>query len=254
MNSLKDYGLLPTDTVTALLHDVDNNIDQEKFFKDAEELLLKLGDVVRSEVIPNLEQYDGRWHPSGFMVYALGAHPELGSLRFHIWPKNLRRRLIKGRGEMNDIYDGDIHNHAWNITSLVMEYYSDNFYDIKTVDEGNLTDKEVNDKGLYRVFNVRYGEDARQGLMTDGKVVEAVITKQREARKGDIHTIDTSIFHAPTIPVDVLGSTLVFDSFRLHANGPDILIGGTTDPIFDARREVSKEDAILAKNQLLASE
>ena len=247
MNSLKEYGILPTDTATALLHADDSRISPEQFFSESKELLGKLSEVVREEVIPHLEDYEGRWHPSGFMVYALGVHPKLGNLRFHIWPKNLRRRLIKGRGAMGDIYDGDIHNHAWNIVSFVMEYYSDNFYELKDA----TTPYNESNSSLFRVFNVKYGENAEQGLVTEGRCVEASLSKQRVANRGDIHTINTSIFHAPTIPDDMLGSTLVLDSFRVHTEGPDILIGGTTDPIYDTRRTIPKDDAILARNQLL---
>jgi hypothetical protein len=237
-----------TDSATSLLHKEISPISDAQFFLQSSQLLQKLEPTVRNDIIPNLEDYDGRWHPSGFMVYALGMHPQLGSLRLHIWPKNLRRRLVKGRGKMGEIYDGDIHNHAWNISSLTMQYYKDNLYQVEGVESSS--EQDFNDRGLFRVFNVSYQKDARQALVTNGKVVKATITDQREASNGDIiHTAHTHIFHSPTIPEDTLGATLVFDSARMTPDGPDILIGGSTEPIYDTRRSVTRSDAELVKLQ-----
>lgn len=250
MNSLSQYGISPTDSATSLLHTGLSVLRNEEFFAQAKELLQKLYLPVEDEIIPHLDDYDGRWHPSGFMVYALGTHPQLGNLRLHIWPQNLRRRLLKGREKMGDIYDGDIHNHAWDITSITMTHYRDNLYKVERVGDSGMDDAEFDAKGLFRIFNVSYQENARQSLVTNGAVASATVIEARETQRGDIlNTAHTTVFHSPVIADDLFGCTLVFDSIRMTPGGPDILIGGSTDPIYDTRRPVSVEDATLAKNQ-----
>ena len=250
MNSLSKYGISPTDSATSLLHTGLSVLKNEEFFVQAKALLQDLQLPVEEEILPHLEKYDGRWHPSGFMVYALGTHPQLGDLRLHIWPQNLRRRLLKGREKMGDIYDGDIHNHAWDITSITMTHYRDNLYKVERVADSDIDDAEFHAKGFFRIFNVSYQENARQSLVTNGVVVSANVIETRETQRGDIlNTMHTTVFHAPIIADDMFGCTLVFDSIRMTPDGPDILIGGSTDPIYDTRRPVSAEDAILVKNQ-----
>jgi hypothetical protein len=242
----------PTEkALTALQHEIRTEVDGDKFSADASVLLRTLAPLVMSEIVPELELYYGRWHPSGLMVYVLGTHKDLGILRFHVWPKGLRKRIKKGLGQMGNIFDGDIHNHAWYITSLAMKYYSDDIYNVLPVNELNLTDAEVIERELYRVFNVTYEENVRQALTPNGSYVTAIVSQSRVTHKGDIHTIAPGIYHAPTVPFEMLGSTLVFDSFRA-TDGPDILIRGANEPIYDTRQTISKEEAILAKNQLLS--
>lgn len=250
MSTLARYNIQPSNDATALLHNRQNVLSAAEFFSRAPKLLDQLGNVVAAEIIPNLEHYRGRWHPTGFMAYPLGVHPQLGDLRLHIWPKGLRQRRLIGKGPMGEIHDGDIHDHSWNIVSLVMEFYSDNFYDVSSVPGESLLEQK--DSSRFRVYNVTYAKNGRQGLATSGNCVEAGVKDVRAARRGDFHTIDAGVFHAPTIPEDKLGATLVFSSPRVATSGPDILIAGTKDPIFDIRRVITTAEARLAKSQLTA--
>lgn len=244
---LNEKGIYLVDSTAPMLHVEKNNISEKDFFSQTKKLLAELAPLVRNEVVPHLESFEGRWHPSGFMVYPLGTHPVLGTLRFHIWPKGLRRRVLKGRGDMGYVYDGDIHNHAWNLTSLALEYYQDIIFEVNDTPEQGLSDKQVNKNDQwFRVFNVHYSQDVRQSLRTDGRSVYVEMKEQRYAQKGEMHTIKVGVYHAPNIPENLLGATLVFDSFRL-ASGPDVLIGGNQDPIFDRRLPVSHDDALIAK-------
>lgn len=259
MNTLTNYGIMPKlengesteNALTSLLHNEKSTIEPAEFYAESCKLLMVLGDVVMSEIVPELEEYYGRWHPSGFMVYQLGSHDKLGLLRLHIWPEGLRRRAIKGVGRLGDIYDGDIHNHAWNLSSLALRYYCDNMYEVTDINEIDLTNEEIIERELFRVYNVTYEENVSQALTPNGRIVKAEISQQRVANQGEIHTIAPGLFHSPTIPISRLGSTLVLDSFRV-IDGPDILVRGTNDPIRDTRQTISKDEAILAKNQLLA--
>ncbi len=67
-----------------------------EFFERASIMLDELSVPVLDNINPILENYSGRWNPMGFMVLPLGSHPELGILRLHIWPRNLRKLTPKG--------------------------------------------------------------------------------------------------------------------------------------------------------------
>src|SRR2546428_843658 len=110
MISLARWGVVPTGTSTLLHGEEVRAVAKDVFFSRACERLWELRDVVMTRVARSLDECFGTWHPSGFMAYPLGEHPEIGSLRLHVWPEGLRRRVTKGRGPMGDIYDGDIHN------------------------------------------------------------------------------------------------------------------------------------------------
>ena len=219
------------------------------FYDAALGLLPELANVVRDEVVGSLEQYSGTWHPTGFMVFPLGAHPRLGSLRFHVWPAGLRRREPKGRGRLGEIFDGDIHDHAWGVASIVLTSYRDAFYDVVGVEQ------EVGplDADRFRLFTVAYGARARNALTTDGSCVNATIVERRSVSQGEFHTIDPGRFHAPTIRDEELGATLVFSSPRIQASGPHVLIGGGTEPIVGHRVAIAAEDAAEARSQLTQS-
>lgn len=42
------------------------------FFEQATDLLEPLRDVIAADVIPHLDEQNGRWHPSGYLVAQLG--------------------------------------------------------------------------------------------------------------------------------------------------------------------------------------
>lgn len=74
-----------------------------RFFDQAYALLEKAEPIVLDGVVPNLEQYSGRWNPGGFMVFPLGVHEVLGSLRLHVYPRGIPRETDQGP---------NIHNHG----------------------------------------------------------------------------------------------------------------------------------------------
>ncbi|MGN6257678.1 MAG: hypothetical protein ACTHN3_08020 [Solirubrobacterales bacterium] len=212
-------------------------------------MLPDLADVVLEQLVPMLDEVEGRWHPTGFMVFPLGAHPELGTLRFHVWPAGFRRREPKGRGWLGEIFDGDIHDHAWSVASHVLLAYEDAFFDVEPAEseEGPLS------PDLFRLFTVAYGDNAHNALTTDGSCVVATPTERRSYRHDEFHTVDVGQFHAPTIPDERLGATLVFSSPRRQEEGPYVLIGGETKPIVGNRRAVTKQEAREARAQIQAA-
>jgi hypothetical protein len=255
MSSLEKFGIT-LDGAKILQHSDTNELSSDEFFERSTQLLEDIEGVVRDEVISDLENQYGRWHPSGFMVYPLGAHPELGGLRLHVWPQGLRQRKVEGLGWLDDeqICDGDIHNHAWHISSRVLSgQYSDNMYEVNSsgLEPGSLTDYDVAMKGLLHVFQVKYRTDTTpEFLQATGAYVTADITSRRQVNAGNIHLIEAGPFHAPTIAEDQLSATLVFNSHRVSAGGPDILVAGSSRPILGGRVDVSIEEAEEARAQI----
>lgn len=255
MRALEELGIYQAGA-SALQHSGGCQVSGEEFFEKANDLLAKLDVRVVEDYVPNLVNEYGRWHPSGFMVYPVGIHRELGALRFHIWPKDLRQKELKGLGQLasEGICDGDIHNHAWHIASKVVGgIYSDNFY---KVEAQNLSTEVVDDRlisssGLWHVFRVRYRSPANpEALVASGSVVSAEVESSRSMARGEFHTIEAGPFHAPTIQDDRLCATLVFNSHRVIDAGPDILVRGSSKPIVGNRLDVSIEEAVLAVEQL----
>ena len=247
MRFLAAHGIVPNDR--QLLKRERLTIDSAAFFAGASALLPVLAPVIEEEVVKALPTLQGRWHPTGFMVFPLGAHPDYGTLRLHIWPAGIRHRIIQGRGDLGVIHDGDIHNHAWNIVSLVLTSYHDHIYGVERLacpQEAVLLD----DPEVFRKFSVAYHPGDRQTLVTDGSHVLARTTQRRVLGGGELHTIAAGDYHAPVVPTDAVGATLVFSSPRVMSNGPDVLIGGVGGAIEGARRSVVRDEAHEARDQL----
>lgn len=244
MKYLEQYGVFSADA-GVLLHNDHNEINSSDFFEQSSLLLPKLAEVVGSDIVPNLQEYYGRWHPTGFMVYPLGTHAALGSLRLHVWTKGLRQRDANwNKTKLDDIYDGDIHNHGWNISSLVTAgMYSDNFYTLSSAEKGTEVD-------VFKVFEVDYGGDNPEALVTDGTQVAVSLDSSRKVFAGELHEIEAGPFHAPTVPDNTLGATLVFSSKRIIPTGPQILIANAEGPIVGNRQDITPEEKNLAKEQL----
>lgn len=214
----------------------------EYFFEYAEPLLKKLNEVVISEIIPSLEKYSGKWHPLGFMVFPLGIHNELGSLRLHIWPEGKRVKIDGGSG---------IHNHGWYIASYVVAgTYSDERYRIKEVADKIMPNEQL-PKDLLRVFQATKRSGLPDALTTDGSVVKIVSSDKIEMTAGKIHKLEPKVFHLPTISDYQLAVTLVLDSPSL-GDKPKILIQrDSVEPIYNPRPKIKEKDAIRAKEQIL---
>lgn len=124
MASLEYFGVQPVDQ-TLSTHGTWSEISPDDFHARSSELLTDLAMTVRSDVIPHLELYPARLHPSGFSVQLLGTHPLLGDLRLRVYPPDmaeLREPLGMGKVDTDvngyPIYDGAIHEHSWGVTGL----------------------------------------------------------------------------------------------------------------------------------------
>lgn len=244
MNTLQSFDITPP-AASASLQQSTEHMPVDAFFEKAIDLLHPIGEVVESEIIPSLAERKGRWHPSGYMVYTLGAHATLGSLRLHIWPEGMRRR------ETRDGAQQDIHDHVLHIASRVMGgVYVDDIYKVERRGR-DISDEQLAQDGLLRVFTFPDDDPSTGMLVTDGRYVKAEAVARRVVPKNDYHTIEAGVFHAPIVAEDSLAATLSFSSPRVNLAGPHILAGGTAEPIKgDRNRIVSPEEAQIVSQQL----
>lgn len=251
MFNLNAFGFHRADR-SVLSHADNSKVDVDAFYRQAMLVLPEIADRVVSDAVSLIDTIYGRWHPTGFMVFPLGVHESLGTLRLHIWPEGVRQRHLKGRGYLGDgIFDGDIHNHMWHISSLSLAFYCDRLFNIERLVEDVPLEKSIDRADLFRVFRVAYSANVPEGLRTTGACVVAHPEINREIPAGQMHQIESGQFHAPTVPSDAFGATLVLNSPRIGNDGPDVLIGGTSEPIIRNRTDVSPDEARRARDQFL---
>ncbi|HTE22299.1 MAG TPA: hypothetical protein VK674_04635 [Candidatus Limnocylindria bacterium] len=251
INSLQKYGFDPSLAERARLHRERNILYADEFYERAGNDLAIYRQIVVGEVIPHLEEYEGNWHPSGFMIFHLGMHPELGSIRLHIWPKGLRMREDRGAGKLGDVYDGDIHDHGWFVIAEALAEYKDTIYKVG-FGPRSFTEEELVTSGLFAVHSVSYFENGLVGLTELPFVgrVRAAPSEQRTIQPTDLHLLTPGQFHAPTIPDDELAATLAINSHR-EIPGPHVLLQGRMQTLLRPRPSVTTEHKLLAKAQLL---
>lgn len=217
-----------------------NVTDARTYFNQAQPLLETISVPVLYEMVPNLENYTGRWHPLGFMVYPLGVHESMGSLRLHVYPRDIKQIIPNGSG---------IHDHAWYLISKVLAgTYTDDRFEID--ETPNQTPGEQLPGDLLRVFRATKTPGKPDALTTDGTIVRASLTEQLVVPAGATHTIEPGVFHLPTIGLNQFAATLVLDSPSLGYK-PRILINRSPDPIINPRPNITTEHALIAKAQIL---
>lgn len=218
----------------------DRLLRASEFFEHASAMLNELAVPVLDNINPILENYTGRWNPMGFMVIPLGTHQELGILRLHIWPKDLRKLTPKGK---------PIHNHAWHLASRILSgVYSDDIYVVRVLEYYPADENQRRERGLMRVFSIGFG-DTGGILETDGSCVKVVLDEHRIVNAGEHHLIEQGVFHRTTIAHDKFVATLVFDSPTLASSKSQILIDGPADPITEQRELITAEDVATVKHQ-----
>jgi hypothetical protein len=248
MGSLSDHGVRPFSRSFSARPEISHQallqISGDDFIKMSRETLQNLFRPVVTEVIPGLEGIPGSWHPSGFMVFPIGSHDQLGTLRLHVWPTAVpRRRQLKGLGPLGAICDGDIHDHAWIVSSLVLTSYQDFVYQVSFA--------EIDEPGenTYGVFEVDY-QDSTQVLSRIRGGAKIVSTIPRHFSRGELHSLDPKTFHAPAVPLDVTAATLVFHSGRT-SDRTYVLIGDGPESYRETRILITTDEAIQVKTELL---
>ncbi|MBI1863005.1 hypothetical protein HYS00_02715, partial [Candidatus Microgenomates bacterium] len=209
----------------------------DQFFEHAEGELRGMHETVMNQVIPNLEQYAGKWHPLGFMVWHLGVNEGGESLRLHVWPRGERKKSPVGP---------HIHNHAWYLSSLVLAgEYTDTFFDV--IDRGVVPEYERKEAGFLRKYQLGYLPNGTDALVTYGECVSVNPNEERQVPTGAIHNIVDGRYHVPTIGEEKTVATLVLDSVELGYK-TTVLIDSPPAARQDPRIHISAQEAVAAKS------
>lgn len=155
---------------------------------------IELREMVRtgvSSIVQRARHAPAAWHPNGFVVFTLGAHP-LGNLRLHIWPA-MHRKL---RGA-----EANVHTHVWDLCSTVLSgTYGERIFHVVGDTEG----EEVH--------------AAEIDYLRDPDVLTAVGTTSLQSAavrtfgRGELHMVPAGIAHETIIPLDRYASTLLLTS------------------------------------------
>lgn len=246
-DALLDLGMAAEESAAPFVPQGEFRMSIDQFRTDAERALRVLEHPLLDYFIPRLEQAPGRWHPSGYAVFPLGRHSELGRLRLHIWPAGLRRQEQRPPGER------DIHDHVMHIASLVVAgVYRDRFYQVTPV-ELELEAEDCPPAGIFRVFAAIDHQPAARGIGPTGLTVRAIPGPVRRVQTGESHFIPCGPFHQPMIPPEALAVTLLFSSPPLKDQGPYVLVAGPAAPIAGRERRVSRMDAARLTSDVLRS-
>ncbi|OGH24078.1 MAG: hypothetical protein A2698_00550 [Candidatus Levybacteria bacterium RIFCSPHIGHO2_01_FULL_42_15] len=241
MRSLEAFGIkLGSDAQHRLMVDI-GDFPPGDHFNRAASFLTETSSVVLKEIVPHLEDYPGRWNPGSFMVFPLGLHDELGSLRLHVWPAGLRETS----------YGPNIHEHGWHLSSLVLVgHYSDNLYKLEhasVVDSGASRAKA----DLLRLYMTKRNTGGQDALITDGTLVRPKIISERQIPEGQIHHIEAGAYHFTTIPLEQLVVTLVVDS-PAFVDATGVLLDSNRPAQIDRRRiQVKHSHVLLAREQIM---
>lgn len=240
MTAFEQFNVIPPNTISPALAPERCTLNHDDFSAEAFQVLNGVADYVATELPQRLDEFLGRWHPSGFMIFQLGTHPELGMLRLHVWPEAQRQV-----GEKGDT----IHDHAWHIASVALRgTYRDTIFDASPQDA--TTERERKERGLLAKFEAQYAPGAPQALIDSGERVLAEPVAHREIPEGETHTIEPDVFHQPTIAYENSAVTLVLSSFRVHNGGPFVLFDGPPNTIQEDRQYVTDDDLEITRGLL----
>lgn len=243
VKTLEKFRIMPAQDAAHVLSVDSSALPPHRFSEKAFQTLDSLSAEVIGEVIPNLENYSGRWHPNGFMVFQLGTNTDLGTLRLHIWPNSFREMSEKANADT-------IHDHAWHLSSKILAgVYRDELYDVSEV-SSQISEEERAQQGLLRVFRVNYDPNLPDSLVTDGTFARPILREHRNVSSGGHHFIEAGVFHKTTIPEDKLVATLVLNSPTIQKTGPRILINGPAEAFSTPRKAISREEVMAAKSQV----
>lgn len=233
LRMLGRYGIAPSASAAPQVNRRITGLDPATFFDQASSLLSALANELAPVLASVVEPLAGRWHPSGFVIFPLGTHDSLGTVRLHVWPAG--RRHLEPRPSA---HVRDIHDHVMHIAShVLLGTYSDDIYGV-TLSEG-----EADAEAPYWVYVPSAEKPAAEVIVPNGSRASASIERARRVGAGDTHVLLAGDFHVPTIPLGTAAATLVVSSHRVNPSGPHILVAGMSGPITGERRMVSEDEA-----------
>ena len=198
-NLLLDLGF---ETGNDLAHEELVDFMEPEEYRDKAYKMLDGVHGIFESLVEQIDDFADRWNPNGFMVFPLGVHRTLGSLRLHVYPERDSKELQS---------DPEIHSHAWHLASLVLGSGDYRDYTFALNDEPSRDSQTP-----HRVYKSRRGEDGVDYQTSDGTDVFPEITETRVIPPGQKHFIPAGLHHAP-IHSKLPTSTIVLDS---HAFSP----------------------------------
>jgi len=241
MSYLQELGIRPGQDVQHRQKADPRDFPAASHLDKAASFLEVASPLVLREVVPHLDDIPARWNPGGFMVFPLGLHDELGSLRLHVWAAGVPRQTDQGP---------NIHEHGWHLSSkIIAGPYTDNLYKL---DQAALLDSEtlVNEDGLLGLYMTRRNAEGQDSLITDGTLVRPKLIAERSVPEAEVHHIEAGVYHLTTIPLEQLVATLVVDS-PAFVESTGVLLASTKPQIARNRRMVDRSSAMLAREQIM---
>lgn len=168
------------------------------------DLLQYLGSHIVSQTEPDMlrEQFKGifqrvhdgeligNWHPLGFVHVKLGEVPGYGTLRWHIWPKGIRRTQTP---------NWPIHNHIFTVNSFVL---------CGTVTNTTFNVRDDNLTPTNCLYQVKYSDGGSILSPTEDKVTCA-INHFSTFEAGSFYVVSKDQYHTSSVPITHLTSTVV---------------------------------------------
>lgn len=181
----------------------------------------------------------GKWHPNGFAVFHLGEVPELGRLRLHVWPYQLRVPLVGQPA---------IHSHPWELCSLVVAgAYTDTVFRARRA--------EGRGPGRVRGFTIRFGdEETGDEVLPLDMWYDVEASEHRRVTRGQCHFVVPGLLHETIIGADEFAATLLVTSKAVSPEKLLLLGDGDFPQQWYRRPEVSSEHLARIKTELLAAQ
>ena len=153
---------------------MNNHINSISKLINSKENQAEIKFILKDFIIQNISNLDCKVHPLGFYVFNLGKTEDGVIIRLHIWDRTLQKQ----NSEL------EIHNHIFNMTSLILvgSLINEN-YEIKEVDRG---------RGF--LYEVNYVEN--NSVLK--KVKNNIFLKLTDSKKiltNEFYSLNESIFH-----------------------------------------------------------
>lgn len=164
------------------------------FCESASVALQREAEHLLDNTIDRLSSMDCHWHPNGFAVFPINKHHELGILRLHIWPDNVR---------ITRPDDAPIHTHVWHLCSLILVgTYIETLYEKSGV--------ESPEDGEYHSATIDYLRD-KDSVKASRKAFLRQITTTQD-RRGEFHMVPADVPHETHIEEGSFVATLMITS------------------------------------------
>ncbi len=162
------------------------------------------------------DNFSATWHPLGFIIITIQDWHLGERLRIHIWPKSIRK-YNQGRNW--------IHNHEYNINSLVLVG--------KVINKRYILHRKSKGLPTYNVVHQGNNSD----LIITGKFCEVKYLCSEEIKKGKVYTIKKSEYHLSETKTEIITATIVLNSEKSEESPTIIGIAEEKNSFFHYERK-----------------